>query len=110
MSGPPKPALVERLPVVIVGAGPVGLTTALGLAHHGVPSIVVEDDDELSIDTKAGTTLSRTLEVFRRYGVADEILAVSLRIDEIGEIDRATGQPRTPVRLDALVERRATRS
>lgn len=102
MSGPPKPALIEPLPVVIVGAGPVGLTTALGLAYHGIPSIVVEDDDKLSIDTKAGTTLSRTLEVFRRYGVADEILAVSLRIDEIGEIDRATGQPRTPVRLDAL--------
>ena len=90
MSGPPKPALIERLPVVIVGAGPVGLTTALGLAYHGVQSIIIEDDDRLSIDTKAGTTLSRTLEVFRRYGVADEILAVSLRIDEIGEIDRAT--------------------
>jgi len=98
----PKPALVERLPVVVVGAGPVGLTTALGLSYHGIPSIVLEDDDRLSVDTKAGTTLSRTLEVLRRYGVADEILAVSLRIDEIGEIDRSTGQTRTPVRLDAL--------
>ena len=102
MSRSPKPALAERLPVAIVGAGPVGLTTALGLSYHGIHSVLFEDDDRLSIDTKAGTTLSRTLEVFRRYGVADDILAVSLRIDEIGEIDRATGLARTPVRPDAL--------
>ena len=57
----PKP-----LPIVIVGAGPIGLTTALGLAHYGVACIVYEDDLNLSSDTKAGTLLSRTLEIFRR--------------------------------------------
>ena len=46
----PKP-----LPVVIAGAGPIGLTTALGLAHYGVACIVYEDDVNLSSDTKAGT-------------------------------------------------------
>ncbi len=90
------------LPIAIVGAGPIGLTTALGLAHHGLPFVVFEDDDRLSLDTKAGTTLTRTLEVFERYGAADAVLAQALRVDEIGEIDRATNRSTLSVRLDVL--------
>ena len=93
---------IAARPVVIVGAGPVGLTTALGCAHHGIPFVVIEDDAQLSLDTKAGTTLSRTLEVWRRYGVADTMLRHALRVDEIGDIDRATQQARNSVRLDVL--------
>ncbi len=89
-------------PVVIVGAGPVGLTAALGCAQQGIPFVVIEDDAQLSLDTKAGTTLSRTLEVWRRYGVADAMLKHALRVDEIGDIDRATQQARNSVRLDVL--------
>ncbi len=92
----------SRRPVAIIGAGPIGLTAALGLAHHGIPFVIYEDDDRLSLDTKAGTTLSRTLEVWRRFGVADEILQVALRADEIGEVDRATSRPPFPVRLHEL--------
>ncbi len=79
-------------PVAIVGAGPVGLTTALGLAHHGIPFVVFEEDRRLSLDTKAGTILTRSLEVFARYGCIDAVLAESLRIDEIGELERATNR------------------
>lgn len=90
------------LPIAIVGAGPVGLTTALGLAKYRVPFVLFEDDDRLSTDTKAGTTLSRTIEIFRRYGVAEPILERALRIDEIGEIERASGRATLSVRLAAL--------
>ena len=58
-------------PIIVVGAGPVGLTTALGLYFYGLPFALFEDDAELSLDTKAGTILARTLEAFRRYGVAE---------------------------------------
>lgn len=92
----------HQLPVAIVGAGPIGLTTALGLAYYGIPSVVYEDDLHLSSDTKAGTLLSRTLEVFRRYGVADDVLAKALRVDEIGEIEKRTQKSTFPVLLDAL--------
>lgn len=92
----------QKLPVAIVGAGPIGLITALGLAYYGVPSVIYEDDLHLSLDTKAGTILSRTLEIFRRYGVADEVLAQSLRVDEIGEIDRHTQQSTYPLLLAEL--------
>jgi 3-(3-hydroxy-phenyl)propionate hydroxylase len=97
----PSPA--QQLPVAIVGAGPIGLTTALGLAHYGVPFVLLEEDPVLSLDTKAGTTLTRTLEIWNRYGCVDEILAAALRIDEIGDIDRATNTPRASVQLAELV-------
>jgi len=89
-------------PVAVIGAGPVGLTTGLGLAFHGVPAVVFEEDASLSLDTKAGTTLSRSLEIWRRYGAADAVLRQALRVDEIGEIDRASGARPFPLRLDVL--------
>lgn len=103
----PTPAPVADrtdLPVVVVGAGPVGLITALGLVHHGVPVVVLEEDERLSLDTKAGTVLTRTLEVLDRYDAAAPVLAASLRIDEIGEIDRPTGKSGMSVRTDVLAE------
>src|SRR5215207_5547733 len=90
------------LPVAIVGAGPVGLTTALGLKHYRIPFVLFEDEERLSTETKAGTTLSRTLEIWRRYGVAAAVLSRAMRVDEIGDIDRATNQSRRPVRLATL--------
>lgn len=93
----------QQLPVAVVGAGPIGLTTALGLAHYGVPFVLLEEDAVLSSDTKAGTTLTRTLEIWDRYGAVEGILAAALRIDEIGDIDRATNTPRASVQLAELV-------
>lgn len=89
-------------PIVVVGAGPVGLTTALGLDFYRLPFLLFEDDAELSRDTKAGTILTRTLEAFRRYGVADEVLAKALRVDEIGDVERATNTARPSVQTALL--------
>ena len=89
-------------PIIVVGAGPVGLTTALGLDFYGLPFALFEDDAELSRDTKAGTILTRTLEAFRRYGVADQVLAKALRVDEIGDVERATNTARPSVQTALL--------
>src|SRR3954452_21597616 len=94
----------ERKPVIVVGAGTVGLTTALGLDFYGLPFLLFEDDAELSRDTKAGTVLTRTLEAFRRYGVADRVLAKSLRGEEIGDIEGATNTARPSVQTEVLSE------
>ncbi len=91
-------------PIIVVGAGPVGLTTALGLDFYGLPVELYEEDAGLSLDTKAGTVLTRTLEAFRRYGVADRVLARALRVDEIGDVERATGTARPSVQVDLLGE------
>lgn len=94
---------IER-PVIIAGAGPVGLTTALGLAHYGVPVIVLELDDSLSTDTKAGTILTRTLEVFDRYGVVEEVLKVALRIDTVADIERGSGEVIREIKTEVLAD------
>ena len=93
---------VNSKPIIIVGAGPVGLTTALALEFYGLPFVVCEEDSQLSLDTKGGTTLTRTPEAFRRYGVADRILAQAIRVDEIGDIERATNFRKPSVRTALL--------
>ena len=91
-----------NLPVAVIGAGPIGLITALGLVSHGVPVVVFEAGDDLSGETRAGTILTRTLEVLDRYDALGPVLAASLRIDEIGELDRATGTSTGSVLTSAL--------
>src|SRR3546814_19448012 len=49
--------------VVVVGAGPVGLTTALDLAQRGVRVVVLDDDYQLSTGSRAICFAKRTLEV-----------------------------------------------
>ena len=91
-------------PIIVVGAGPVGLTTALGLDFYGLPFQLFEKDATLSLDTKAGTILTRTLEAFRRYGVADGVLAKALRVDEIGGLDRGTNTATLSVHTEVLAD------
>lgn len=94
----------EQRPVAIVGAGPVGLITALGLVRYGVPVAVFEEDTVLSADTKAGTVLTRTLEVLHRYHALADVLRRAVRIDEIGDLDRATGRSSGGVHTAELAE------
>ena len=42
-----------RHPVVVVGAGPVGLATAIDLAQQGVSGFLLDDDDKLSAGSRA---------------------------------------------------------
>src|SRR5258708_39242305 len=96
MNSPMQPPPMK--PILIVGAGPIGLTTALALKFYGIPFELFEEDEGLSSDTKAGTILTRTLEAFRRYGIADEVLSKALRVDEIGDIHRSSNTVRASVR------------
>ena len=94
--------LISDLPVAIVGAGPVGLTTALALAYYKVPFVLFEANAGLSTETKAGTTLTRTLEIWQRFGAASNVLTKAMRVDEIGDIERATNRSRDSVKLHLL--------
>ncbi len=62
-------------PVAIVGAGPVGLSLALGLARQGVRSVLLERKRTTSRTSKAPSVHVRTREVFRQWGVEERFLA-----------------------------------
>jgi 3-(3-hydroxy-phenyl)propionate hydroxylase len=62
-----------RHPVVVVGAGPVGLAAAVDLAQQGVPVVLLDDDDTLSTGSRAICFAKRTLEIFDRLGFGDRM-------------------------------------
>src|SRR5690242_490732 len=63
--------------VLIAGAGPVGLALAVGLARYGIRAIVFETKAELSPHSRALLITTRTLEVFRSWGVLERFLSAA---------------------------------
>lgn len=70
--------LAERKPVVVVGAGPIGLTTALDLARYGVPSVVLESEQQVSEGSRAIVFTRRSMEILQQVGVADRVTEAGL--------------------------------
>jgi len=67
--------------VLIVGAGPVGLSLAVDLGRRGVRCILVERKAGPEFLPKMERCNARTMEIFRRMGIAGKIRAVGLRAD-----------------------------
>jgi 2-polyprenyl-6-methoxyphenol hydroxylase-like FAD-dependent oxidoreductase len=59
----------HEVPVLIVGGSLVGMSTALLLAHHGVPALAVEHHRGTAIHPRAAQITQRTMEIFREVGV-----------------------------------------
>jgi 3-(3-hydroxy-phenyl)propionate hydroxylase len=68
-----------RLPVVIVGAGPVGLSLAIDLAQRGLRPVLIDDSDRIGEGSRAICFAKRTLEIFGRLGVASPMLEKGVR-------------------------------
>jgi 3-(3-hydroxy-phenyl)propionate hydroxylase len=62
-----------RYPVVVVGAGLVGLTAAVDLATRGVPVVVLDDDDTVSFGSRSVCTAKRSLEILDRLGAGSRV-------------------------------------
>jgi 3-(3-hydroxy-phenyl)propionate hydroxylase len=63
-----------RHPVVVVGAGPVGLSLAIDLAQRGLPVVLLDDADRIGEGSRAICFSKRSLEVWDRLGVAQRMV------------------------------------
>ena len=61
-------------PVVVAGAGPVGLTAAIDLASRGIDVLLVDEDDTVSVGSRAICWSKRTLEILDRLGCAERLV------------------------------------
>ncbi|MFG2849006.1 FAD-dependent monooxygenase, partial [Kitasatospora sp. NPDC048296] len=69
--------------VLIVGGGPVGLTMSLLLSGHGVRHLLVEAHPGTSTHPKARGVSARSMEVFRRCGLEEEIRRAGLPASQL---------------------------
>src|SRR4051794_9021254 len=86
----------EQTEVVVVGAGPTGLTAAIRLAQLGIPHIVLDAAPTPTTTSRAALVHASSLELLSELGVAGELVAAGQVVRRIVMTDR--GRPL--VRLD----------
>ena len=64
---------VVRTQVAIVGAGPIGLAAAIDLALQGIDFIIVDDNNTVSVGSRAICYAKRALEILDRLGCGEPI-------------------------------------
>lgn len=74
--------------VVIVGAGPVGLTLATSLAAQGIDHVILDRLAEGAATSRAGVVHARTLEALEELGVTDSLIERGLRCPEFALHDQ----------------------
>jgi 3-(3-hydroxy-phenyl)propionate hydroxylase len=70
---------VERHPLVVIGAGPIGLTIALDCAQRGLPVLLLDDNNTVSVGSRAVCYAKRPLEIWDRLGVAAPLVNKGVR-------------------------------
>ena len=69
------------VPVLVIGAGPAGLTTAVALAHYGVEPLLVERRPALSGLPRAASVSARTMELLRSWGLEQQVRAGGVDVE-----------------------------
>ncbi|MFN0184580.1 MAG: FAD-dependent oxidoreductase [Aquabacterium sp.] len=99
----------RRHAVVIVGAGPIGLTAALDCAAHGIDCLLIDDNNTVSIGSRAVCYAKRPLEIWGRLGVAGPMVAggVSWKVGKVffdeRQVYRFDLQPEDAHQMPAMV-------
>src|SRR3954462_7148695 len=81
-----RPAAIVRMAgvrmtdrVVVAGAGPGGLVTALTLAEHDIPVTIIEAEPSLPENLRASTFHPPTLDMLDRFGATERLIAMGLK-------------------------------
>jgi 2-polyprenyl-6-methoxyphenol hydroxylase-like FAD-dependent oxidoreductase len=116
----------EETFVLIAGGGPIGLSAAIELSWRGVPYVLVNERPETATHPKCNNTNARSMEHFRRLGIAKELRAEGLPADverssayvtrycgyEFGRLPRPWSEwptPELPATISQIVLERALR-
>lgn len=93
------------VPVLIAGAGSVGITPAMDLARLGVDNIVLEARREVPPNPRCNTTNARSMELLRRLGCADAVRSAGLPPDHNTDIaEGLEPSARSAALLEALAQ------
>jgi 2-polyprenyl-6-methoxyphenol hydroxylase-like FAD-dependent oxidoreductase len=101
---------VKHVPVLIAGGGPVGMTLARTLASFGVRCLLVERNASTTRHPKMDITNGRSMELFRRLGLVDQLRAVAVAEEnnfDVSWITSLTGRELHRFRYPSVVEKRA---
>jgi 2-polyprenyl-6-methoxyphenol hydroxylase-like FAD-dependent oxidoreductase len=74
-------ASAQEVPVLVAGAGPAGLATAIELTRHDVPTLLVERRTRLSSHPRATVLSLRSMEIVRAWGLEAGVRARSVEVD-----------------------------
>lgn len=80
-----------KLPVIIAGAGPVGMVAAADLVRQNIPVLVLEKNDTLSGESRASTFHPPTLDMLDDLGFAKELIAQGLKAPTVQYSSSADG-------------------
>lgn len=89
------------IPVLVVGAGPVGLALSIDLGERGVNALLIEAGDGQILQSKIGHIAVRTMEFFRRWGIAQEVRDAGFPRDFRMSRIICTDITRAPLYIDA---------
>ncbi len=71
----------KHTPILIAGAGPTGLVLAVSLVRRGVPFRLIDQADGPGERSRAMVVHARTLEFYRQFGFADEVIEQGIKVD-----------------------------
>ncbi|WBB50428.1 FAD-dependent monooxygenase [Verrucosispora sp. WMMA2044] len=100
---------MDPAPVLVVGAGPVGMVAALTLAHHGVSCVLVDAAFETSNHPKLDFVNPRSMELFRHLNLVDDIRSAGVGAAHPADVVWSTGlagQPITTWAIPSVAEER----
>jgi len=96
--------------VVVVGAGPVGLTLAIDLGRRGARTLLIEKDPTTKQYPKMDRSNARTMEFYRRIGIADRVRALGYPADasmDVFIVTRLCDPPMARLHYPSVAEHRA---
>src|SRR5688572_30621288 len=81
----------DRNRIIVVGAGPVGLTAALALSRRGIPTTLLAAEPELVMELRGSTFHPPTLDLLDEFDIVPRMIEVGLKAPTWQFRDRETG-------------------